>query len=55
VNAAAQIRVRAEQRMGEELSRAELAKGASEAGTNRGATRSPCTTASPTLAEIGIS
>ncbi len=60
---AAEIRVRAERRLGEMISDQEfgavLSKGAAEKGTSRGkvATRSSPTTASakPTLADVGIS
>jgi hypothetical protein len=53
--AAAELHIRAERRMGEELEKTELAKGAAVPGTARGTTRSPEGTASaPTLAEIGI-
>ena len=55
VNAASQIKNRAERRMGEELAKAEKATGAAQPGTARGTTRSADPTASPlTLAEIGI-
>lgn len=47
-------RMRAERRFGELYKDGEKAKGAAEAGTNRGATRSPEVTASKTLGELGV-
>jgi N6-adenosine-specific RNA methylase IME4 len=50
-----EIKLRAEIRLGEELAKIKKAKGAREPGTNRGTTRSPAATASPTLAAVGVS
>lgn len=52
---ACQIRLRAERKVGELLRGREKAKGAAEAGTNRGTTRSDDPTASQTLRDLGIS
>lgn len=52
---AATARVRAERKCGELLSAMDKAKGAAEAGTNRGATPSTDARASKTLNEMGIS
>jgi hypothetical protein len=51
---ACEIRLRAERRCGQLLDKMQKAKGATEPGTNRGATRSHDDTAS-TLADLGIS
>lgn len=51
---ATEIKVRAERRCGELLSTTEKNKGATVPGTNRGITRSDDSTASPTLADMGL-
>jgi N6-adenosine-specific RNA methylase IME4 len=54
-NQAAEIKLRAERKAGELLRAMEKAKGASKPGTQRGTTRLHDETASPTLADLGIS
>lgn len=50
-----EVRLRAERKAGQLLSGLDKARGAAEPGTNRGLTRSDDTTASRTLADMGIS